>query len=384
MRYHLTAALRTATLPVPKGGRWPMRLTVAVHDFIKSVEEAHPGTNTAKTYQSQLRRLPAFATRDAVTEMGEPLVRAFFAQLVAARRSPNTLRGAASALREFCRWGLQQGYWATHPMDAQRFRYRKPDGVPKPFDDDEIARLMAVPLPAIERVARDVFYFTGMRVSPLVTLRCCDVSFAQVRIGALEAAGTLRTLNKGNKVMQVYIVPDLKPTLEAWLATRQAKGARPYDPLFPAPMGHAAAPVSRSTVWRWVKRWAKAAEVLDGHPHRFRHTYATDLLRRGATLEQVQKLLGHASIHTTQVYTKVADAAVLGAALLVRRPGGYLAPPSAQPLPAEPSDNTAGSSAHQNVGYVAPGQPEAETVSNIIWLADRTRPRRIPRQQPRD
>jgi hypothetical protein len=71
-------------------------MTDAIQAFIKDVGQAR-SKNTARTYYGLIRRLPAFCKRDAVTEMGEPLLRAYFAQLRAANLSQNTLAGAGSA-----------------------------------------------------------------------------------------------------------------------------------------------------------------------------------------------------------------------------------------------------------------------------------------------
>ena len=63
----------------------------------------------------------------------------------------------------------------------------------------------------------------------------------------------------------------------------------------------------------WAREWGREAGVPSCHPHRFRHTYTTDLLRKGVPLEVIQKLLGHVSILTTQRYTKLADASLIRA-----------------------------------------------------------------------
>ena len=309
-----------------------MRMTEAVQEFIKDIGNAR-SKGTARAYGGHLRWLPAFATRDAVTEMGAPLLRAFCAKLVEARLSLNTLSAASTAMSQFCKWGIRRGLWLQNPMLDPFFRFQKPDLMPTPFDADEAGRLMALPLRGIERPVRDVFYFTGIRVTPLTQIRLCDVSFARVRIGELEAAGTIRTINKGNRALQVYIVPDLKPVLEEWMAQRKAEQAQHYDAFFATSARYGGGAISRSTVERWVRLWGAAAQVLHAHPHRFRHTYATDLLNAGVRIEDIQKLLGHSSIHTTQAYLKVAAAAVLGAALQRRRPVEQSAcPPPTPPV----------------------------------------------------
>jgi site-specific recombinase XerD len=74
-------------------------------------------------------------------------------------------------------------------------------------------------------------------------------------------------------------------------------------------------PYTRRLIEHMTHRWGKLAEVPNCLPHRFRHTFATDLLRRGTDIRVIQTLLNHADLGTTAVYTKVVDAQT-GAAVL--------------------------------------------------------------------
>ena len=74
-------------------------------------------------------------------------------------------------------------------------------------------------------------------------------------------------------------------------------------------------PYQVGSVERMCRLWGEAAEVANCTPHRWRHTFATTLLRQGTPLEVIQKVLGHASITTTQVYAQVADEAEFRAML---------------------------------------------------------------------
>ena len=74
-------------------------------------------------------------------------------------------------------------------------------------------------------------------------------------------------------------------------------------------------PYRVGTIERLTRLWGTTAQVADCTPHRFRHTYATDLRRKGIPLDVIQKLLGHASITTTQIYAQVGDEAMVAAVL---------------------------------------------------------------------
>lgn len=84
-------------------------------------------------------------------------------------------------------------------------------------------------------------------------------------------------------------------------------------------------PYTRRLIERMTHRWGEHANVPDCVPHRFRHTFATDLLRQGTDIRVIQALLNHADLGTTQIYTKVVNAQ-LGEAVLrlpsVWKPGG--------------------------------------------------------------
>ena len=100
---------------------------------------------------------------------------------------------------------------------------------------------------------------------------------------------------------------ELHAILSAWIADNPA---RPYDPLLRRANG---TPIGRDTLERWARSWGAAAKVEKCHPHRFRHSLATALLRKGVRIEVVQRILGHVSILTTMAYTRLSDAETIRA-----------------------------------------------------------------------
>jgi integrase len=77
-------------------------------------------------------------------------------------------------------------------------------------------------------------------------------------------------------------------------------------------------PWTRKVIEKRTRRWGRAAEVEDCHPHRFRHTFATNLLEQGADIRLVQLLLDHEDLSTTALYTKVTDERTAGAVMGLR------------------------------------------------------------------
>lgn len=160
----------------------------------------------------------------------------------------------------------------------------------------------------------ELLYGTGIRVS-----EACGIGF-----GDLDPdAGTLRVLGKRSRER---VVPLVRPTLEALAAylddgrpefvaatlRRRPLGRDAEDAVL---LGARGARLSRQAAWEIIRRWGIAAglDASSLSPHVLRHSCATHLLDGGADLRTVQELLGHASISTTQLYTKVANERLVAA-----------------------------------------------------------------------
>jgi integrase/recombinase XerD len=140
----------------------------------------------------------------------------------------------------------------------------------------------------------ELLYSSGLRVSELVTLRVEDVNFG---------GGFLRVVGKGSKER---VVPVNHRALQK--LKRFADGFRPLllkehhsEYLFVTGRG---APMTRQRFWQTIKAYGKQLGI-ELSPHTMRHSFATHLLEGGADLRSLQKMLGHADISTTQIYTKV-------------------------------------------------------------------------------
>ncbi|WP_165232151.1 site-specific tyrosine recombinase XerD [Aquisphaera insulae] len=152
------------------------------------------------------------------------------------------------------------------------------------------------PLGRRDRAALETLYATGCRASEVVGLRPADLDLK---------SGLARCVGKGDKERSVPIGRKAVAALVAYLADRPGLMARHPETttLFVARSGR---PLSRIGLWRIVKKSAAAAGLKgDISPHTLRHSFATHLLAGGADLRVVQEMLGHASIATTQIYTRV-------------------------------------------------------------------------------
>jgi integrase/recombinase XerD len=183
-----------------------------------------------------------------------------------------------------------------------------PQGVPKALSEDDIERLLAAvagddAIARRDRAILEVLYGTGMRISELVGLS----------LGALALdEGLVRVLGKGSKERLVPVGRCAREALDAWLGPGGRSEVAPErwarrgdaEAVFLNARGRR---LGRAGAWGIVRRYGDRVGLGDRlSPHVLRHSCATHMLDHGADIRVVQELLGHASISTTQVYTRVS------------------------------------------------------------------------------
>ncbi|MHB8329914.1 MAG: site-specific tyrosine recombinase [Acidimicrobiales bacterium] len=220
---------------------------------------------------------------------------------------PASLSRELAALRGLYRFRVEEG-WADRDPTAELSAPRRPRRLPKALDEDEVAALLDTtaaddPASRRDRAVLEVLYGTGMRVSELAGLSLGDLG---------SDTGLVRVLGKAGKQRLVPVGRQAAAAVERWLAPG---GRREFAPTHWARRGDAEAVflnarggrLSRQGVWGVLKKRARAVGLEDRvHPHVLRHSCATHMLAHGADIRVVQELLGHVSIATTQVYTRVS------------------------------------------------------------------------------
>jgi integrase/recombinase XerD len=168
---------------------------------------------------------------------------------------------------------------------------------------EEVDRLLAAPRKADglwirDRALLELLYATGCRVSEVANLRVRDVHLA-------ERYALCR--GKGDKQRIVPLGVRAVAAIERYLADERGRlAARHAPPPEWLLLSRRGMRLRRERIWELVKRYAaRSGAPPDVSPHSLRHSFATHLLAGGADLRQVQELLGHASIATTQIYTHV-------------------------------------------------------------------------------
>jgi len=264
--------------------------------------ERNLSEHTRRAYAADLRQLAAFLGPEAdPTRVAAADVRAFLADCHR-RRSAATVGRKLAALRTFFAHLVRTGACAADPSQGLPAP-RAPRRLPRPLAVDDCALLLdGGPAPAAPRdlAVLEVLYGAGLRVAELCGLDVADADLSR---------GELRVLGKGRRQRVVPLPSAARAALARYVEDARA-GAAPGEPLFvvrpPAP-GRPARRLGPREVRRLLRRRALVAGVPGRvHPHRLRHSYATHLLDMGADLREIQELLGHRSLSTTQKYTEVS------------------------------------------------------------------------------
>mgnify|MGYP001270050266 CR=1 FL=1 len=265
---------------------------------------------TRRAYATDLRQFAAWASaaRLAPADVGPRELRRYAATLSERRVAPSTVARKLAALRALFRALREHGIVTQNPAELVASP-KRPRHLPRVLRPDELATLLdripaGTPLELRDRALLEVAYGCGLRAEELVKLDTASIHFD---------AEELRVEGKGGKTR---IVPAGEPALRA-LARYLERGRRalatgPDEPaLFLSKSGRR---LSTSDVRRRLAVWTRAAALQGGvSPHALRHSFATHLLDGGADLRAIQELLGHSSISTTQIYTRVESARLLSA-----------------------------------------------------------------------
>jgi len=207
-----------------------------------------------------------------------------------------------AAIRSFYRYLLETGQ-IERDVRPLRTTPRQWNRLPKVLNPDSVNRLLAAregtsPAALRDRALLEVLYATGCRVSELCGLTLDRLHFE---------GGYVRCLGKGSRERIVPIGRAGILALKAYLEQGRPALARASLRTPSVFLSRTGRPLDRTRVWRIVKECATLAGLpLRGvTPHTLRHSFATHMLENGADLRDVQELLGHASVATTEIYTHV-------------------------------------------------------------------------------
>jgi len=267
--------------------------------------------NTIDAYRNDLSGFRKFldASGLADPEVEKAVTRAsitsYIGDLNDRRYAKATVARKVAAVKSFCTFLLDHGDLRSNPA-TQVDSPRAPKPVPKPMTTAEVDVLLQEPrkhdTPESIRDAAmlELMYATGMRVTELVSLNLDSLHLD-------PPPSWIRCLGKGGKERTIPVHEQAIEAITTYLddARPQLLKTRPHQALFVNRRGER---LTRQGFWLILKGYAKSGGI-ESHvtPHTLRHSFATHLLRGGASVRDVQELLGHANVSTTQVYTQLAD-----------------------------------------------------------------------------
>lgn len=321
-----------------------MTLKDGINQFLESLEvERNRSLATIRAYRGYLNRFSIFAAERGVsnpTKISQDLVRQYRLALARVREEPLSKATQAYhliALRSFLKYLAKRDIKTLAPekIDLPKMPQRQVTFL----EPEELTRLLEAPFlrnPKPEtrnliqtrnskseiiclrdKAILEMLFSTGMRVSELASLRRDQINLKRDEF-------TVR--GKGSKLRVVFLSPRAKAALTTYLDKRNdaslalfVRHDRAASSVIARGRSHRSnldrhgatrlamtETLTPRSIQRIVEKYAKAAGISKPvHPHTLRHTTATDLLRSGANLKQVQAFLGHSSITTTQIYTHV-------------------------------------------------------------------------------
>ena len=283
---------------------------IAVEDFLGwMASERGRSANTLAAYRRDLSGYEGWLAERELSVL--TAARADIDEFVQERRvggaAPSSIARQLAAVRMLHRFMCEEGVRADDPT-ADVEGVRVPAGIPHPLTEQEVDSLLAAvvgtdPAALRDRALLEFLYGTGARIG-----EACGLSLADLD----RDHRVVRLFGKGAKERLVPFGRAASAALDTWIEegrphmepTRWARRGD-QEAVFLNTRG---ARLSRQSAWAVVRRYGEAIGVADRlSPHVLRHSCATHLLDHGADLRIVQEMLGHASISTTQVYTKVSQ-----------------------------------------------------------------------------
>ena len=254
--------------------------------------------NTTKSYERDLRKLSVFISDLNISDYSQispDICSAWIGNLYTQDNNPRSIQRHLSSAKGFFRFLMKNDLIKSSPFELV-IAPKSPSNLPEVLSPEDVEQLLNFkPSSLIEirdMAIVEVMYSSGLRVSETVNINIADFE---------EDMTFLRVLGKGSKTRLVPMGRFAVTAINNWLTEREKIVAN-TDALFLNSKG------TRLTV-RSVQLRLKKMAVKQGlppiHPHMLRHSFATHMLESSGDLRTIQELLGHSSLSTTQIYTKL-------------------------------------------------------------------------------
>ncbi|MBL6628689.1 MAG: tyrosine-type recombinase/integrase [Candidatus Actinomarina sp.] len=250
--------------------------------------------NTVDSYTSDLKKLSNYLQNQ---DLSKTNIDNFFIEMSEFHYSVSTKKRMHSSIKNFLKYISENEDYES--IDISDIKLKSSNKLPEVLSITDIENMInfynhETYLESRNRTVIDVLYSTGCRVSEL-----CDINLSDIDLDEKY----LKLKGKGSKQRIVPIGSMLYKNLLQYLNVRNTFLQNRGEPLF---LSKSKNKLDRTAVFRIIKKTAKNISLqVDVHPHTLRHSAATHMLEGGCDLRTVQEFLGHSSVSTTQIYTKV-------------------------------------------------------------------------------
>jgi site-specific recombinase XerD len=281
----------------------------ALRRFDRELRRRGAAERTRRAYGTDVGELATWASAQSMApaDIDYRTLRRWAARISDRGSAPSTTARKLASVRSFFRTLVEHGELGSNPADLLPAP-KQPQPLPRTLKPDDVASLLdsipaSTPLELRDRALFELAYACGLRAEELVDLDVGSIDFDDEQVRVEGKGGKTRFVPAGEQALEAIgrWLERGRPGLAGTLGAPREDG-----PLFLSKSGRR---LSTSDVRRRLRTWARhAASQGAVHPHALRHSFATHLLDGGADLRAIQELLGHSSISTTQVYTRVESA----------------------------------------------------------------------------
>lgn len=263
--------------------------------------EKRCSAHTILAYENDLKQFAFFLDEvyelQDLSSVNDKMVRSWMVHLSDLGLSARSINRKLSSLKSFYRFSCNNGFCDVNPL-INIVGPKQEKRLPEFVDEKEMRNLFS----AIafedsfegrrDKVMLDLFYQTGMRLSELRGLKISDVDFSQK---------VLKVLGKRNKERMIPLHDSILQTMQAYIEERKGYVLQDEDALM---VNNKGGKCNEKFVYRTVNSYLSTVTLTTKKsPHIIRHTFATHMLNRGADLNTIKEILGHANLAATQVYT---------------------------------------------------------------------------------
>lgn len=284
----------------------------ALVEFAADMRRRSVSPHTIRAYMNDADQLARWASsRDLEPrDVDIRALRRYVAGLSEQGHAPTTTARKLATIRALFRVQLERGEVSHNPAELVAAP-RRPRTLPRVLKRDEVSALLdRVPatsaLEQRDRALLELAYASGLRAEEIVTLDLGSIDFDAESVRVEGKGGKSRLVPVGEQALAAVALY-LERGRPALRSERAVATTLESEPLFLSKTGRR---LSTSDVRRRLRTWTRALQsqvpaLAEAHPHTLRHSFATHLLEGGADLRVIQELLGHSTISTTQVYTRV-------------------------------------------------------------------------------